>query len=112
MPIIGVTFLVKNKTMIMETSSLGITVLAISLLLLLKPLSHQSNVLTASKKKCRTPSCAHYERKHHRSNAVASPVDVGLHRTPINGTHFEHTQNKRRCSAFEEERSVKAVKAL
>ena len=42
-----------------------------------------------------------YERKHHRSNAVASPLDaVGSHRTPSDGAHFEHTQNKHRRSAF------------
>ena len=71
---------------------------------LLKPLSHQGGVLTViprRPKKCRTPRCAQYERKHHRSNAVASPLDaVGSHRTPSDGAHFEHTQNKHRRSAF------------
>ena len=44
---------------------------------------------------------AQYERKHHRSNAVASPLDmVGSHRTPSDGANFEHTQNKHRHSAF------------
>ena len=51
--------------------------------------------------KCRTPRCAQYNRKHHRSIAVASAVDtVGSHRTPRDGEHFEDAQNKRRPSAF------------
>ena len=34
-------------------------------------------------KKMRTPRCAQYDHKHHRSSAVASPVDaVGSHRMP------------------------------
>ena len=69
-----------------------------------KPLSHQGGVLTViprRPKKCRTPRCAQYERMHHHSNAVASPLDaVGSHRTPSDGAHFEHTQNKHRHSAF------------
>ena len=69
-----------------------------------KPLSHQGGVLTViprRPKKCRTPRCAQYERMHHRSNAVASPLDaVGSHRTPSDGAHFEHTQNKHRRSVF------------
>ena len=70
----------------------------------LEPLSHQGGILTViprRPKKCRTPRCAQYERKHHRSNAVASPLDaVGSHRTPSDGAQFEHTQNKHRRSAF------------
>ena len=70
----------------------------------IKPLSHQGGVLTVIPRrpeKCRTPRCAQYERKHHRSNAVASPLDaVGSHRTPSDGAHFEHTQNKHRRSVF------------
>ena len=51
--------------------------------------------------KCGTPRCAQYDRKHRRSNAVASPLDaVGSHRTPSDGAHFEHAKNKRRRSAI------------
>ena len=45
--------------------------------------------------------CPQYaDRKHRRSNTVAScvasPVDaVGSHRTPSDVAHFEHAQNKR-----------------
>ena len=53
------------------------------------------------KEKSRTPRCVQYNRKHRRSNAVASPVDVvGSHRMWSDSTHFEHAQNKRRRSAF------------
>ena len=40
-----------------------------------------------------------YDRKHLHSNAVVSPVNaVGSHRTPSDGAHFGHAQNKRRGS--------------
>ena len=71
---------------------------------LVVPLSHQGGVLTVIPRcpeNCRTPRYAHYERKHHRSNAVASPLDmVGSHRPPSDGAHFGHTQYKHRHSAF------------
>ena len=63
-----------------------------------------------SKKKCRSPRCAQYDRKHLRSNAVASPVDVvGSHRTPTDVAHFEHAQNKRRGNTALKERSGIAI---
>ena len=69
-----------------------------------KPLSHQGGVLTViprRPKKMQNARCAQYERMHHRSNAVASPLDaVGSHRTQSDGAHFEHTQNKHRHPAF------------
>ena len=49
------------------------------LTLSLKPLSHQGGFLTViprCPKKCKRPRCAQYERKHHCSNAVASPLDT------------------------------------
>ena len=54
-------------------------VICLVILRSLKPLSHQGGVLTViprCPKNCRTPRCAQYERKHHRSNAVASPLDT------------------------------------
>ena len=42
---------------------------------------------------------ATYDRKHLHSNTVVSPVNaVGSHRTPSDGAHFGHAQNKRRGS--------------
>ena len=74
----------------------------------LKLLSHQGGVLPVIQrrpKKYRTPRCAQCERKHHRSNAVASPFDAaGSHRLPSDGGHFEHTQNKHRRLAFSRRR--------
>jgi len=57
---------------------------------MLKPLSHQSGVLTALKKiaEHRGARCAN------ASNAVQSP------RTPCGGVYFEHAQNKRCGLAF------------
>ena len=70
----------------------------------LKPLSHQGSVLTViprRPKEMQNAEVRQYERMQHRSNAVASPLDaVGSHRTPSDGAHFEHTQNKHRHSAF------------
>ena len=62
-----------------------------------KPLSHQSGVLTAFPqrfKKSRTPRCALCKRQQRCANAVQSP------RTPCGGVYFEHDQNKRRGLAF------------
>ena len=46
-------------------------------------------------KKCRTPRCAQYDRKHRRSNAVVhvSPIDAfRSYRTPNDGAHFKNAK--------------------
>ena len=41
------------------------------------------------------PTCAPWKCKHSRGNAVGSPVNaVQSHRTPDEGSHFMHAQNK------------------
>ena len=51
--------------------------------------------------KSRAPTCAQGKHKHRRGNAVTSPVNaMGSHRTPGDGVHFEHAQNKRRRSVL------------
>jgi len=74
---------------------------------LLKPLSHQSGVLTAFplrlKKKGRTPRCALCKR---RGNAVQSP------RTPCGGVYFGHAKNKRHGLAFTQRVRQNAVATL
>jgi len=63
----------------------------------LKPLSHQSGVLTAFPqrlKKCRSPRCALCSRQQRCVRAVQSP------RTPCGGVSFGYASNKRRGLAF------------
>ena len=60
--------------------------------------------------KCKTPRCTQYDRKHRCTNAVALPVDaVGSQRTPSDGAHFEHAQNKRHRLTFGRRSNKSAV---
>ena len=72
-----------------------------------KPLSHQSGVLTATARRARKTQNAEVRAvrsprvpRDRRGIAVASPLDaVGSPRTPCYGAHFVHAQSARRGSA-------------
>ena len=74
----------------------------------IKPLSHQGGVLTATARRARKTQNAEVRAvrsprapRDRRGIAVASPLDaVGSPRTPCHGAHFVHAQSARRCSAF------------
>jgi len=68
--------------------------------LCLKPLSHQSGVLTAFPQRLKNALCKRC------GNAVQSP------RTPCGGVYFEHAQNKRRGLAFPQRVRQNAVATL
>ena len=75
---------------------------------LVKPLSHQGGVLTATARRARKTQNAELRAvksprapRDRRGIAVASPLDaVGSPRTPCHGAHFVHAQSARRGSAF------------
>ena len=77
-------------------------------LLLVKPLSHQGGVLTATARRARKTQNAEVRAvrypiapRDRRGIAAASPLDaVGSHRTPCHGANFVHAQSARRGSAF------------
>ena len=91
--------------------------------LLVKPLSHQGGVLTATARRARKTQNAevravrsHRAPRDRRGIAVASPLDaVGSPRTPCHGAHFVHAQSARRGLAFprrsEWQRSNSAVRS-